>query len=1368
MNGKTQKKPRWRTYAKRTAWCLLTLILLYNILTSSYAFVHWYLPGLSLLPGMSVSAREVKLHLFRSGNNLNIKDLRIIFDKDLSITAAQLKARVDLWKLLHGEIEADEASLAHTTVVAARYPEALRTALAEDHTSNRLQVHSLRINELTVRYTPPGTTSYARLYIDELDMKKIQLDTENEFTFKSALVWHLQGSDYLRFPLNGKLFCRFGKDAVPVHMRAEIESEAPQGSLYDAELKDLRIRSSFETESAKDNPMRILLTNLDFGLWYLNTPVFTAKATGFYDLEHDDAACSVSVAAKNDSPIFSGTILKHQVLPSGLDLKGEASIEKHGEKLSAEASIDARADALSIDGKAVMGMAGLQARTSCSANLRESIFQVDKLELTGIGEGRENLKLNTEGAFVFRHPAEQSWILEANNAKLKFKITDFPLKTFNQLLPFDLETGTFSGDYELKADSTSQKVEGFFNGQALQVALRHEHGPLTRPADLSFQSNFNSLGLNDIREFTIPEFRMVLTHDGQTVSEYRLGGRYLFREKWIELDGNMTSKACLLLDLFRPKGFQAIRRKMENFCGREQTNRYAVKMKVSIPDRKLDFSGTTHVGAPRVLGEKYRGQLIRIGYRGSAVFRTDFQEIELEDFSVSLPGQLDLRLKTDAFFPNGEYTGSFELKEWRKGITESLIRVLEVDDPDMPELLRKLDFDNFTGHGSFRYNNAAGSLAIDTFDLALQLARGQRFHLYLKTPLAGDVKKRDFSPAAAALVFENIPLTFCNIFIPEHTNFAMSGSPLNGAMIFKLAGDLSDLPFSADGFIENLAFRKRKTEFRFGDVQITGNGVFRQNFQTFTYENALGTACGDGEKNLLIRSSAVQSLRAPYPSDYRLEVLKCNEKQLAVFWKDLPDFAALDTLDATGLVTIRSRNDNEDFDFDVDLDLKKIIFRFAEKKNETEKYQPGPFHGKLHLATLLRGATNELTLKNSDLKIADEKDTPVFQLGADGSWVRDPQENRSVCKIRSDAADLRLIHEILRGARAELKRKKKPTVEKPTSEKPAEEKPESAILWPFTGEEMAELDMAGFATRLDLELKNWQYTDRVKLGLQGLFTAENNSFRAESIRGELNGAEIQAEASAAFGKQNLWELAGKASVTGLDIRPFPLVFGNEKVRKKEIAGKIDRLEVEASTAGITLASLDRNLKITALAELSGLSFPLTDHENVQILSLLVLPAAIIPRLIERLPDNAARAFLEKAMANYADILTGRKNLAITRGQIRLRSAPERHTDLLVEKCLLIGPAVRIRTDSGRINPFYNEVDLNTLTQFGAISYPIHLRGTIEHADVDYNEFFIGFFKHNPVNWLKSAATNLSFGIYDPDDANWSFDDPKPQSGPAPK
>ncbi len=260
--------------------------------------------------------------------------------------------------------------------------------------------------------------------------------------------------------------------------------------------------------------------------------------------------------------------------------------------------------------------------------------------------------------------------------------------------------------------------------------------------------------------------------------------------------------------------------------------------------------------------------------------------------------------------------------------------------------------------------------------------------------------------------------------------------------------------------------------------------------------------------------------------------------------------------------------------------------------------------------------------------------------------------------------------------------------------------------------------------------------------LNGKFSLESGTILADKLTlacGD-TGAELQ-------GKVNLKPSDGIEYNADLKVRSLDLkkIFRTIAELKNDpelfagFAGTLQMLHAELQGKGISLDNLDQHLNFLLSASVEHLSIPLTVAKKSTTLQILLFPMEYIPELIKIFPEPHIRSMLQNLMGENIEIMTGKKNVEFDSGAVEIVSHA---TDLHIKRMYVLGPRMRSRVMKGRINPFYNELEVDVFSRFSNVDYPLRYTGTIDDPKLNKQWFAAQFIKENTLPSIRE----ISFGL----------------------
>ncbi len=1274
----TEKRKRW-LFSALTVF--LVLFGLFHLLTSSYAVCNWYLPVLSRVLNIRLTAQEVDWHI--AHQSVTFRGLQLTLPNDTHFSARKMIATLSYPDLTRGilsleKIEVLDADLFFSDLTSAAKPSAGLRNL------NRIRLGAQDIHNLTVRYSRKNSGSFFRIVLDYLHGSPIVPGGSNAIRLYSGIVW--QGNDMeVQLPLNGRLLYWVDQDLNPTRLRAVLETEEPDVNIYRTNFSGLRLKMKLDaTRNREDSSIR--LDQCDLSAFDNTVKILLAKLNGTYKRD----AFSLALTAETADAVTA----LNNILP--IPLKQDKN------PVSAV-----------FRGKLAMD---------------QDTFLLDDLFCRMQQNGQTILEAAAEGQTAAgRNPVEKTWNIQNRPSALTLKAENFPVAIFDQYLPFQVHNGALSADYRMKIDPVM--LSGTFSAVLKDLELNQNDQELFRRHTLRMQSSFRSSGLVDLKELQIPELVLSAEDKNGKFAQMTLNGLCDFTKDQLRLSGTAESTLRKLLEKIALPPFQFLAPKL----GDTQTHS-KIEAALDLPAQTLSYSAQASTNAQALPAP------LKMESRGEMQLHPGRQKCNVKHFSLSVPNHFLFTATGDAVFPAGAGSADFRLERFSPELIRALWSAAEPDDPYDKELLKKIAFRNMTAACRIKYHGQDDYLEVTKADVDFAYAPGQHLRLNLAEPMTGQLRAMQFNPGKGVLHLADLPMSVCNMFIPDYMRFAFSDGAINGTADLKFLDLYREIHFDANLFIDDLSATKRKVKINCGSTSVTGKGAFLDYFRQFMYYDGVGRVMKDGESILEVNGNGSLDMFAPYKADFYFQCAKITEDYMARFC----DLIRYRDFSADGTFSVHCINNYRDMDVKMEQHIRKAIPFYP----EDSVIQPPELHGKLDLNYAIDGKAKSLIWRNSSLvmKNSDEKD--VFHLALNGNWRQQTAKHMTFCNLYSNAADLQMLYLAGRAAKV-LNRQNKEHVLTTVSQ-PGQ----PAGKWKITDSEPEAIDMAGFATKLQVQLRNWTYTDLLQAELDALFLTENNTFSAKNISGKVNNGTFVFHADADVGKEDGWELKADGTLENLDIATIIECFGSDSLKEKEISGKVDLLRLTAETKGITPDSLDKNLKVNGCAEVSNISFPLTASGDLAVLRVLLFPMTLLPRMINMLPESTGmfRDMLKASIiGDSLDIISGRKNLNLSRGQARIHSSGQRGTDLIFDKLLLSGPAVRMRTKSLRVNPFHNELDISTETYFGGLYYPIDFSGTLDEPEVSYDNL-VKNLMHPGI-----LARNLAPIFYNKSE-EWQFED----------
>ena len=131
--------------------------------------------------------------------------------------------------------------------------------------------------------------------------------------------------------------------------------------------------------------------------------------------------------------------------------------------------------------------------------------------------------------------------------------------------------------------------------------------------------------------------------------------------------------------------------------------------------------------------------------------------------------------------------------------------------------------------------------------------------------------------------------------------------------------------------------------------------------------------------------------------------------------------------------------------------------------------------------------------------------------------------------------------------------------------------------------------------------------------------------------------------------------------------------------------------------------------------------------------------------------------MQRNIGDHLDIITRNKNVVFKKGLIH---AKIKGSDILVNNMIFTGPQMKSRIEKqGRINLLHDEVELETITEFAGVMYPLSISGELSSPSVNYANFILRFIPQNTKNTALDIIEAVSLGLTGGDGDEWKIDDP---------
>lgn len=1349
QDPKDIKKSKWLRRGKITAVVLLLVFVLVRLLTSSYAFCNWYLPLASRSLGFRISADEVKFTPFSSKKHLNFRGLQVELKDRAIFSAKSFKTKISFFDLIFRNLYSlDNIQVERASMVISDLQQTVQT----DETTGleRLRIGTLSAKNFSVRYAPRDSAVFCDAYIDELYADSMLPDRENTIRFQTLLAWDMPDSNMVNLPLMGSVRFNLDQELYPRSLHVEIESDKINGKIYEQDLSRLHLKTKLVCH--RDTGNHMVIDQFLFQQFDESRETFRFAADGDYDLAAKKGRIQVSAQAKR----LSLSLLTTDFIPENLDMTFNGFLSKDENRLSLAAKLHLTADAIKRDNKLILPEPEITLATNLSWDIAADQLHFNECRIEAASQKKQWLAAETTGPFSLCKNHDGSWdVSNQKTAAFKLKLQQLPISILNNVVPFQFSNGTISADYELRINPAAKRIEGSFSGSAADVEMTYADAPLFKKHTVKFNCSFYSKGLQQISQLVIPELTICLGEP--CFSRFTMSGRALLQQQVIELKGNLQTTPLPLLQHIQLHPVQQFCNFMKKLSATPGKNDFLLDLRFAPKKGELSFTAVSHLNNLPLPGSDKHTDLT-FQCSGNAIFG-EKQRISLDNFSLSAPGGLDLCGSANAEFPAGIYQAKFILNHASADFLRGMILMGAMKQETQKNWLRKMYHKGLSATADLTVREKDRSFAVSNVSLTVNHGAESYAKITMDAPVTGKLAPFSIDDSAGKAVFVNFPMEYANTLTEDTCRLDIQPGKINCSVNFKICDQLARWPFSASGSVDSLAvIDNGETLYKFGKCTFRGNAELYQFFSGIKYENAEWILEQNGGKQIVTGHGEL-IFNYPFTNEIFLNLDHFDRKYFAAFFPVASGLIRLQEADIITRIHVLCLNDYDEVKVNLDQDFKKIIPVFPEQCPDTVPV----IHGTGHLTyTYNTAEAGRLTLNKSGIELFDQHNKRIFHAEIQGEWNR-KHGNNSHCFLRSDVADGRIAYLALKAAEngkwngnpADDSTEEPPKNGVTFMEQQADAAFNAVISTISGSNEPAAIDLDNFSTLLRVQIKNWTYTPNLNFSLNGSFKVQNNIFQAKELSGKLNGAKFLLDAFADLGKKDGWEMEMKWKLENLDLVPLVATFGSEELKAKKPTGMIDHLNLIIKTKGITIENLDKNLQVNAEAAISNLSFPLQSDEEKSALQIILMPVSILPRLYDLIPEKAGRKRIQKILGGaHVDILSGKKNVDLERGFLKIQNAPQRHTDLIASKLLFKGPIVQIAAKHLRINPFHNELDAMILTRFGGITYPLKAVGTIREANIDYSAAVVAM--------LRNVFTTNPFSS--DNSGLWEFDQPAPNPG----
>lgn len=1352
IEDREKRKQKWIRIGKISAIAAVLLFLLVRLLCSSYAFCNWYLPLASYSLGIRISADEVKFTPFSSKRHLNFRGLQVEVKDKMIFTAKRFKTKISFFDLIFcQEYTLDNVTVEKASLVISD----LRRTKGEKESSGleRIRIGSVTVNDLSVRYAPERSAVFGKAFFDEVRINSMLPGQMNTVELRSILAWDMPDSTMVNLPVTSRIDFMLDEKLSPVQLKVNFETQKLKGNLYEHDLSDLWLKASLDCKI--DDNDKVTVNQATLQQFSEDREVFKLEALGYYDIAAQIGSMQVSAAANRmNVPL----LIPLQYVPEDLNLRFAGTLIKQGNRLSLESDLDLDAKSIKKQNREIIQAPKIHFASLLTWDIESKDLTFSKCSLEAFSNNVPILTAKTSEHFAISINQEASWNLAQKNSSLQVQIKDCPLSLFNEFMPLQVKNGIVSCCFDLNVDAVKKSLCGTIKGSANNIELQYEGATVFKKYPMHFQGELRSNALNNITELDIANAS--ISCGEKTFATLNASGKIHLKSETMDLHGVLNADLLTLLE-HTTQARQEKYKKLLTCLGEcTKQNKHAIDLKFSAKTQTVDFSLQSilnKLSLPQM--ERTLDLTLKCG--GSIAQKENSQLLQIKDFSISSPGDFELSGSAEMQLTEAVYSAKLNLARISPEVFRGIWLICEQQDTTARNWLRKLYYKNLNATANIIYTGKDHALNISNVKVSMEHENGGSGVLTLNSPLIGSCAPLQFNDVQATADIKQFPLEFINTFVSDNCRIKIMPAKISCLIDLAFTNQFRDIPFRAKGSVDNFRIMDLQTPYGFGKCDFEGEADLNDFFHKLSYRNAIWILEKDGLEQR-ITGSGEQLLNFPYTNDLQFQIPQLNSRYVATFF---PGFSTLVDFSEAEAETKIHVLCNEDFDFlkvQLDQEIKKLSPRFP----DNAPYAPPVMHGNAHLDMIYRAPEQILSLNKCYLNLFNEKETLIYNAELNGEWDGS-KNNRSTCTFTSRAADLKTAYLAYKATR---QKKDEPGGDAAATvsaapQTPTDPEPEQAenTLKKRVSQEVASIkdaldhkkepgaiDLNDFSTNLQVDLKNWMYTDHIVLTMTGTFTVNSNICHAKQLKGTLNKAEYLLDAYADLGKDDGWEMKVQWNVTKLDMVPLFKAFSSKKEMEKEISGTLDQMELYASTKGITNSSLDKNLKCNVQCAFSNLSLPLIKEDDDEATwQFFLTPLTIFPRLYDLIPEGSTRDSIQQFLGGaHIDVLMGKKNIELDRGVIKLQNGSTRKTDLAITKFLFTGPVIEVASKNFMLNPVHDRINAEILTKFGGAVFPIKLSGPIREPEIELPSILSSAFK----------STLKKLNVFEKDDPVWQFEE----------
>ena len=521
---------------------LALFCFLYIFLTSSWCIRNFYLPAFSRWTGYRIHAEKISFSLLGRSGSLQIKSLHIedfsgrnileckdfsgkihwgsliasqvVYLDDIEIYDARLRSGFNPGKQETENVPADE--------ITFKLPELF----------SGVQLGNVKIQTFSLDY------EYAPDLFLHTELKNLQcsglipgeegsITASMNFSTETLGFWEVHS-----LPIHLNASYRLGKNWIPQHFELSVSGRG----LLDREYRNgiqilhdsypLEMKAYVEAVRPESDPTKIELRQAELTQTIGPFKGIHMKAEGVFSLENREAELTVKTEAELPYCSSLPVIGRLPVSLENLQCSSQTVLNLKNDKLYYSVRWNALLQNAVYADQSFLKNTELQLQTSGEVSFPDRLLKTESLQIESSLDGKKFLTLNNEGTLLLQMPAGPVRLFEtsfdalniqANNACLNLKIQDLNADEILPVIPLQFQGGILNIDARMKADSELKKIAGIAKGDLSGFVLTSAGKPLIEKSRLQAELHFESLGLQKISRFLIPEMSVDLTSGNSLV-----------------------------------------------------------------------------------------------------------------------------------------------------------------------------------------------------------------------------------------------------------------------------------------------------------------------------------------------------------------------------------------------------------------------------------------------------------------------------------------------------------------------------------------------------------------------------------------------------------------------------------------------------------------------------------------------------------------------------------------------------------------------------------------------------------------------------------------------------------------------------------